>query len=106
VSQQKDTLNPVQTKKLLPAIKGFNKLAKVFIGILQKRIEAKEKKIANIKLLVNDMPTNFSSNQNHGIIINNIGSEQMTVRKKGQSSFKKKTNWDDIRPSGNKGVLL
>lgn len=106
MAQNKRKLNRQETKKLIPALKGFNKLAKVFIKLLQNKIDKKEKQVSSIKLLVNDMPTNFSPSQHHGIIINNIGADQFTIREKGKSSYKKKTKWDDIKPSGNKGVIL
>ena len=45
----------LQTKKMLPTLKEFNSVAKIFLKLLNKKIEQKEKKLANIAVLVNDM---------------------------------------------------
>jgi|SaaInlStandDraft_3_1057020.scaffolds.fasta_scaffold57613_2 hypothetical protein len=92
-----------QTKKMVPALKEFNSMAKAFLKLLHKKIEQKEKRISNIAVLVNEMAIPQS---HYSINIQTIDINQTTVRKKGKMSFNKSMDWEQDYRKRNKGLLL
>ena len=81
-----------QAKSLIPAFKGFNNIAKVFIQMLSKKIEEKEKRISKIRVMVSDiaLPQNHSS-----INITTVDINKTVVRQKGRMTFNKKMDWEE-----------
>ncbi len=81
-----------QAKSLIPVFKGFNSVAKVFIQMLSKKIEDKEKHLSKIRVMVNDiaLPQNHSS-----INITTVDINKTVIRQKGQMSFNKKMDWEE-----------
>ena len=101
----KQKLNRQQTNSLIPAIKAFNKMAKVFINVLSKKIEEKEKKLNNIRVLVNDLPMSAVKNE-HNISIKTLDINETMVKMKGGSYKKQKMAWESDLRNRNKGILL
>lgn len=96
-------LNKQQTKKLIPAIKGFNKMAEVFIALLTKKINEKEKKLSGIRILVKDMPL---PQRTHNISIQTLDMNRTMVKTKGGYSFNQKMDWEKDLRKKNRGILL
>lgn len=100
---RKQKLNAQQTKKLVPKIKVYNKLAKVFIGFLTKQIEAKEREVKHIRVMVADIkiPEN-----RHDIMVETIDINNTKFRKKGSYSQTKKMDWESDFRNRNRGFIL
>lgn len=101
----KKKLNRQQTSSLIPAIKTFNKMAKVFINILNKKIKEKEDKINNIRVLVQDLPISAVQNH-HNISIKTLDINETMVKVKGGAYKKQKMAWESDLRSRNKGIIL
>ena len=85
-------MNKQQAKSLIPAFKGFNKVAKIFIQMLTKKIAEKEKRLSRIRVMVSDiaLPQNHSS-----INITTVDINKTIVRQKGRMSFNQKMDWEE-----------
>lgn len=95
-------LNAVQSKNLVPGLKEFNKLADVFVRMLQRRVAAKEKRIQSIRVLVSDMARPA---EKPGFNIRTLDiNTSSKAPKKGPGFFKRLINWeDDMMDSGRSG---
>ena len=92
-----------QTRKMVPAVKEFNAVAKFFLRILGKKIAEKEKKIARITIMVNKMtiPQNKTNISIQTIDINNT-----QIKKTGQYSFNRKMDWEQDFRNKKRGIML
>lgn len=97
-------LNRKQTQDIIPVLSQFNKLANIFIGVLTRKIEAKEKRIKKINVLVQNKPLPIEKNFN--ISVQTIDMNNTKVRKKGRI-FNQKMKWEqDYKANNNKGIIL
>jgi hypothetical protein len=96
-------LNKQQTKKLIPAIKAFNKMAEIFISLLNKKIKEKETKINRIRVMVKDVPL---PQRTHNISIQTVDLNTTMVKTKGGSSFNQRMDWEKDLRKKNRGILL
>lgn len=102
---RKRKLSKADTKKVMPKISEFNGLSKMLLKLLGQRIEEKEKKLNNIKVLVTDMGK--VSNINRGNInIQTIDINQTRVKKRGDFSYNQVMDWESHLKRQKKGLVL
>ncbi|MFC1752491.1 hypothetical protein ACFL96_03755 [Thermoproteota archaeon] len=99
--QPQITRNQVQS--LLPGIKEFNSVAKVFSGLLSQKIEYKEKRLSRISILISDVLIPERENK---IDITTVDMRKTKVRKKGQGAFNQTMKWEDDYYKRKRGVIL
>jgi hypothetical protein len=104
MAEKKKKLGAQETKKLIPVFEQFNKLAKVFIKSLNKRIEQKENNIKKINVMLSGgkLPTQPGPN----ISIQTVDIGQTKVKEKGKYSFNRKMDWEQDINKKNKGIIL
>ena len=96
-------LNKLQTKALLPVMKAFNKMAKGFINLLTKKVQEKEKKLANIKVMVNEITVPVKQ---HNLSIQTVDINKTVVKKKGELSYTQSMSWEDEVKRKKRGMIL
>jgi hypothetical protein len=101
----KKKFNRAQTKKLLPGLRAFNKVARILIGVLTKQVEKKEKSLNTIRVMVN---SDFvPKGQHHDISITTLDMNQTRVKKSGQVSYNQKMDWEkDFMKNKNRGQII
>ncbi len=95
----KKRLSTTQVKVLLPILREFNKLAKVFLGILDQKIQAKENRINTLSVMVTDMKIPASQ---HTISISTVDMGNTKVTRSGGGTYSKRMDWEKDLPK-NKG---
>lgn len=98
-------LSAKKTKELVPVFKKFNSLSKIFIRMLQQKIENKEKEINRISVLVQDFKLP-RQDQTHTIDIQTIDIRKTVIRKKGGFAYDQKMNWEDDLKNRKRGIIL
>jgi hypothetical protein len=96
-------LTLAQTKKMAPAVKEFNSVARFFIRLLGKKVAEKEKKIQRITVLISKVaiPKNI-----HTISIKTIDMNDTQVKKQGKYSFNQKMDWEEDFRNKKRGLIL
>ncbi len=94
-----------EAQKAMPAVKEFNKLAAVFLKLLNQKVEQKQKRLSTISVLVNEI--SVKRDQRSMINIQTVDMKQTIVKKAGLGAFNQTMNWeDDYRKNRRKGVIL
>ncbi len=62
-------LSRQQAKKMLPLVRKFNSIGTMFVNLLQKKVDAKRKKVNKIRVLVSGMPSSNNATPQHNIQI-------------------------------------
>jgi len=100
---QKRKLSKSETKKLMPVLRHFNGIAKVFIRMLTQQIELEEKRLGNVKHLVTGGKI---PKQNYNINIHTVDINNTVVRKKGSFSYSQSMTWEEDLRKKKRGFIL
>ena len=101
---RKRKYTPQEAKKAMPAIKEFNSLAKVFLKLLNQKIEVKQKRLSTIKVMVNTMSPPVSARST--ISIKTVDINQTIVKKQGSYSYNQEMKWENQMPKKKRGIVL
>jgi len=99
----KRKLSKNETKKLVPILRHFNSMAKIFINMLNKKIEFEEKRLGNVKTMVSGMAI---PKQNYNLNIHTVDINNTVVKKKGDGSYTQKMNWEEDFRNRKRGFIL
>lgn len=103
MTEQKKKLNALQTKKLVPVLKQFNAIAKVFLRVLSQKVAREEEHLSKIAVLVTGIAP---PEQHHSISIQTIDINKTKVSKKGSFSFNQKMDWEQELRKKKRGMIL
>ncbi|MBT6120546.1 hypothetical protein HOH45_03665 [bacterium] len=90
--KKKKTMGKAHVRALLPMFKEFNSLSKVFISMLNKKIEAKQTAVKQIKVLVSGMSTPGDLQSN--ISITTVDINKTSIRGKTGGSYNQVMDWE------------
>ena len=93
-----------EAQKTLPAVKEFNSLAKTFLNLLSKKIQAKEKRLGNIKVMLDQMsppPASYAR-----ISVRTVDINETIVKKSGGYSYNQKMSWEADLREKKRGFIL
>jgi len=85
-------MGKAHVRALLPMFKEFNSLSKVFIRMLNKKIEDKQNSVKQIKVLVSGMSTPSELQSN--ISITTVDINKTSVRGKNSGSYNQVMDWE------------
>jgi len=91
-ASKRQKLNKKQSKKVVPYVKQFNSLAKIFIESLERKIQAKQRRINKISILIEDIKVPESRPT---IDITTVDMRKTKIKKKGEASFNQVMSWED-----------
>ncbi len=93
-----------ESRKTLPAVKEFNGLAKLLLKLLSQKVEAKEKRLGSIKVMLDQFasdPKNLST-----ISIKTVDINETIVKRSGRFSYNQKMSWEGDLKGKKRGFIL
>jgi hypothetical protein len=98
----KKRMSAVEAERLLPMMKEFNSVAKIFLALMNQRIDVREKRIS---LVLSDIPRIPLTNSNISVKMIDIGTT--TVKKKKQLEHNQSMDWEkQMRQNQNRGFVI
>lgn len=96
-------LSQAQAQKMAPAVSKFNSIAKVLIRILTEKIEAKERALGNISVIVN---SGYKAERRNTFSITTIDINRTSINKKGSYSYNKTMPWEEQLRRQKRGKII
>lgn len=96
-------LSPAQARQMLPAVKKFNSIAQIFIRLLTEKIEAKERAMGNVSVMVN---SGFKAERRNSISITTIDINRTTISKKGGYAYNQSMHWEEQLRKQKRGKII
>jgi len=88
---------------MAPAVKKFNSIAQLFIRLLTEKIEAKERALGNVSVVVN---SGFKAERRNSISITTVDINRTTISKKGSFSYNQGMKWEDQLRKQKRGRII
>lgn len=96
-------LTQAQAKQMAPAVQKFNSIAKILIRLLTEKIEAKERALGNISVVVN---SGYKAEKSHSISITTIDINRTSIAKKGKYTYNQVMPWEEQLRRQKRGRII
>ncbi|MGE4170590.1 MAG: hypothetical protein AB7F28_07725 [Candidatus Margulisiibacteriota bacterium] len=87
----KKSLSKQQVKGIIPFLKEFNGLSRVFISLLNQNVAVKRERVSRIAVMVSDIA---KPEVRHTINIQTVDMRNTTVKRVGETSYNQKMDWE------------
>ena len=101
--KKKRVLTNQQAASLLPSIESFNQMASVMIDLLNKKIDAQQKRLRTISHVVN---ADYTPPTTHSISVSMIDIANTKVTKTGKGVTQANITWEDEVRRQQRGFIL
>ena len=101
----KRKMTQAEAQKALPSIKEFNGIAGKLLRLLSQKAQIKEKRLGNIRLLLNEFRPPASKNLST-INIQTVDMRNTVIKKGSGFSYNKTMNWEDDLRQKRRGAII
>ncbi|NDC82594.1 hypothetical protein EB093_02880 [bacterium] len=102
-NKPKRQITQAQARQMAPSVRKFNSIAKVLIRLLSEKVEAKEKALGKISVIVN---TGYKSERRSQISITTVDINKTMISQKGKLSYTQSMSWEEQLKRQRRGKII
>ena len=94
-------LGKKDSKDVMSSLKDFNAITSSYISVLEEQVNKKEKKVAQIRVLVKDFNPKLLKKERPQISVQTLDMNNTRITEKGKGSYTTKMDWEKKRSQYN-----